>query len=277
MLVQAQKIHLQILTLVLVVLVFGAGGATGHEWTAETAEGESQPGIAEKLGQQAAVDAVFRDEEGVEHRLGDLLTLPTLILPVYFSCPDVCGFLQGNIARVLPEMTLAPGRDFQVLSISFDDTDTPEAAKRSRNNYLGATADRLPPAAWKFLTGEPEDIERFMGSLGFQFQRRKDGFLHPVAVVALAPGGKIVRYLYGVDFMPFDLTMAMSEAAKGVPGLSLKRVLAFCFSYDPAGRRYMLHIMRVSGAVIVTLVLILLGALVSAGRRRPRRTTPPLP
>ena len=225
-------------------------------------------GVTEQLGNSAAVDAVFRDEDGTPIRIGDILTIPTLLLPVYYGCPNVCSLLQANIAQLLPRVDLKPGKEYQVISLSFDDTETPVMARRARKDYLSAAGENWPPAAWRFLTGDGTNIRRMMGSIGFHFQRNQDQFVHPVVMVALAPGGKIVRYLYGYKPLPFDITMAMTEANEGRTGLSIKRALAYCFSYDPQGKHYALNILRVTGVAVVGLAIVLFLALTFGGRRK---------
>jgi protein SCO1/2 len=224
--------------------------------------------VTEKLGELVAVDTVFSDENGRTGPLKDLLDKPTLVLPVYFSCPDVCNILQGNMTWILPEVELRPGDEYQVLSVSFDSTDTPKLAKRKKEDYVNAMGDSFPPDGWHFLTGTEQNIEKFIDSLGFQFQKQDDMYVHPVVVVALAPGGKIVRYLYGNDFLPFDVTLAMTEANQGKSGLSVKRVLSYCFSYDPEGKRYVLNVTRIAGTAILSLLLVFIVALVFAGKKK---------
>jgi len=243
----------------------GAGGGAGSE------SDSASPGVIEKLGDQVAAETILRDETGNPVRLGDLLAVPTLLLPVYFGCPDVCNFLQANVARILPRVDLAPGKELQILSISFDHTETPAMAAQARTDYLHAAGPGWPPSAWRFLTGDETGVALVMDSIGFRFHRTEDQFVHPVVLVALAPGGKIVRYLYGYAPLPFDITMAMTEAGEGRQGLSIKRALAYCFSYDPRGKRYTLNVLRVSGAAVVVLGLALFLALALGGRGRRRK------
>jgi protein SCO1 len=225
-------------------------------------------GVTERLGKSVEVDAVFRDEDGKPIRIGDILTVPTLLLPVYYGCPNVCSLLQANIAQLLPRVDLKPGKEYQVISLSFDDTETPAMARQARKDYLSAAGENWPPVAWRFLTGDDTNIRRMMGSVGFHFQRNQDQFVHPVVMVVLAPGGKIVRYLYGYKPLPFDITMAMTEANEGRTGLSIKRALAYCFSYDPQGKHYALNILRVTGVAVVGLAIVLFLALTFGGRRK---------
>ena len=242
---------------------------TARPTAAASGEVADAPGLTEHLGQQVAVDAIFRDEDGKPLRFGDLLDRPVLLLPVYYSCPNVCNFLQGNMARLLPGVKLTPGKEFVVVSASFDATETPELARRRKSDYLAATGINFPADGWRFLTGDAEAIQALTHSIGFRFRSENGRISHPTVAVAIAPGGTIVRYLYGFDFLPFDVTMAMIEAARGQTGLSVKRVLSYCFSFDPAGKRYVLDFMRLAGAGIVGLLLIFAVVLL-VGRKRNR-------
>jgi protein SCO1/2 len=107
-----------------------------------------------------------------------------------------------------------------------------------------------------------------MDSIGFRFQRQGRDFIHPVVLVAVSPEGKIVRYLYGSGFLPFDITMAATEAAEGKVGLSVKRVLAYCFTYDPEGKRYVFDFMRIAGIVVLSGIALFLFLLLRGGKKR---------
>jgi len=225
-------------------------------------------GITERLGDMAAVDAMVLDEEGKTHRFGDLLTVPTIILPVYFNCPDACNYIQSNVAKILTKVDLAPGKDYQILSLSFDPDDTTEMALKARTDFVHAIGAPWPKGAWRFMTGDQKNIESIMRSIGFSYQKVNNQIVHPILMVALAPGGKVVRYLYGNNPLPFDITMAMTEANKGHLGLSVKRALAFCFSYDPEGKRYTINVLRIGGIVVAVSAIAFFLVLTLGGRKK---------
>lgn len=224
--------------------------------------------MTEKLGQQIAPEARFRDETGRVVTMAEVVDKPTIIVPIYFSCPNVCAIIQSSLSAVLPDVKLVPGQDFQVISVSFDETDTPELAARHKRNYMAAMEFRFPESGWRFLTGDEKNIRLLTKSLGFGFRREGKDFLHPVVVMAVSPKGKIVRYLYGTKPLAFDLTMAATEAGKEQIGLSVKRVLAYCFSYDPEGKRYVFNFMKITGTGILVVLGILLVSLMLAGRKK---------
>lgn len=223
----------------------------------------------ERLGETIPEGIMMTDENGNQVDVKSLLNIPAVIVPVYFTCPSACNVLQSSMAAVVPQVNLTPGKDFRVITVSFDETDTPEMARQKQHNFLAATDFKFPAEDWTYLVGDKETIKKFMDSLGFEYIRKGPGdFSHPVGVVVTAPGGKIVRYLYGQGFLPFDLTMAFTEAAEGKTGLSVRRVLAYCFAYDPESRGYVFSFMRVVGAVLIFGLAVLLFVLLRGNKKQ---------
>ncbi len=212
--------------------------------------------IDEQLGSVAALDAVFKDETGKEIRLDTLFDKPVVLLPIFFSCTAICGFLQADLAKALNEVGQVPGKEFNVITLSFSDDENETDAASAKKNYNNLIKREFPLEKWTYLTGDGENIRKLTDSLGFYFIKKAvHNYIHPSALVVLAKDGKIIRYLYGPNFLPFDLGMALSEAEKGTPGISIKRgVLSFCFDYDPAKKTYAFKLFRITG----TLVLIVL-------------------
>ncbi len=225
-------------------------------------------GVDERLGEKIPLELSFSDETGRRVPLGELITGPTIIAPVYYRCSNVCNFLQEGLARSLPEIKLKPGEDFQVLSISFDETETPSWARNIKRIHMAAMGGRFPDDSWHFLTGDLESIHRLTEAAGYRFQRQGVDFLHPIAVFVVTGDGKIVRYLYGTSFLPMDLTLALLEAAEGRVGTTIRKVVDFCFSYDPANKRYVFNLLRVSGTIVFLSAGGLLTFLVVTGRKK---------
>lgn len=237
----------------------------------QAAQEGPQVGVIEKLGDSLPEGLSFTDSNGNTVDLKKLVDKPTMLLPVYFTCPSVCHILQSSFARILPEVSLTPGEEIQVISLSFDELDTMENSARAKANFAMALQGEFPPEHWTFLTGDKHTIHQATEALGFRFKRVGKDFAHPVVVIALAPGGKVVRYLYGSDFLPFDVTMAATEAAQGKTGVSIKRMLSYCFSYDPEGRRYTFDLMRVVGAGVLFMIGLFLLFLIFGGKKKKRR------
>ncbi|HEY6874316.1 MAG TPA: SCO family protein [Geobacteraceae bacterium] len=212
--------------------------------------GEATTGIDERLGAKIPLDLTFRDETGQLVRLGDLVTAPTIILPVYYGCTNVCNFLQSGLATALPAVKQKPAADYRVLSVSFDETETPAIAARAGKMHLSAMNAPFPADGWRFLTGDRENIHRLTDAAGFRFQRKGHEFIHPVASFVVARDGTIVRYFYGTNFLPKDLTLALLEAQSGTVGVTIRRVVGYCFSFDPQGKTYVFNLLRVSATAV---------------------------
>ncbi|PLX81631.1 MAG: SCO family protein [Desulfuromonas sp.] len=231
-------------------------------------EQAGEVGLEERLGEFIPMDLPFLDEQGREISLKELITVPTIIAPVYYKCPNVCTFLQGGLARVLNQVKRTPGEDFRIISVSFDETETPELARKSKAIYMEAMEGRFPEDAWRFLTGSPENIRLLTEAAGYRFMRQGADFLHPVAIFVVSEEGKIVRYLHGTRYLPMDLTLALIEASEGRVGTTIRKVVSFCFSYDPENKTYVFNLMRVSATVVMATAGTLLGFLLLTGRRK---------
>lgn len=226
--------------------------------------------LDEKLGQTIPADMVFLDENSKSINLRDMISKPTIIAPIYLGCTRECPLLLTGLAQVMGKLDLVvPGRDFKVAALSFDENDTPAIARDKKKNYTKAVGKPFRDQDWTFLTGKRDTIKKFTDSIGFKFQR--DGehdFSHPITLVVLAPGGKIVRYLDGENFLPFDITMAVNEAAVGRVSSTGRRVLMYCFSYDPLKKSYVFNILKVVGTVIVVFVVSFFAYLMITTKRK---------
>jgi protein SCO1/2 len=213
--------------------------------------------VDEKLGDTLPLDLAFQDEHGRTVKLGELVDRPTLLMLVYFRCPSVCSPFLNGVVDVMDKMDLQAGRDYTALVISFDDRETPDLALQKQASYLKTFRNPIDPKGMRFLTGDAASVRAITGAVGFRYKRQGEDFLHPVTLVAVSPKGEIVRYLFGIRFNPFDVKMALNEAAEGRPGPTVNRVLLYCFSYDPEGKTYVFNILKVTGTVMIFLVLCL--------------------
>jgi len=248
------------------VMLFLQTGIEAHvEHTKET----PGVGIEEKLGQIIPLDTVFNDETGNRISLRQVIHKPAILAPVYFSCPDVCSFLLYNLAGALNQLSSEPGKEYQVLAVSFDETEKPPLALEKKRLYLKMIEKHFPEEAWRFLTGEEENIRKLTEAIGFRFKRVGKTFQHPLSLVILSADGKITRYMYGTDVLPFDLKMALLEASKGRVGPTISKALRFCFSYDPKGRKYVFNTLKITGIITLAFALSFILFLVFKGKRRP--------
>lgn len=246
---------------------------TGHVH-AEPAVADPGVGLDERLGTRLPLGLEFRDEDGNPVRLGELVTRPTVIAPVYYRCPNVCHFLQGELAQVLPQLKLSAGADYQVISISFDETETPELARRTRDTYLTAAGGTIPAAGWRFLTGDAAAITALTDAAGYRFRRVGSDFQHPVAILVVSADGMIVRYLHGTHVLPKDLALALAEAKQGVVGTTIRKMVQYCFSYDPEQKTYVFNVLRVAATVILATLGLFLAWLAFTGKATRKDRTP---
>jgi len=253
-------------------LVCAAGAGGGQLQQADSAAAQQSQkatvGIEEHLGAKIPLDLTFRDEAGNAVTLAGLITGPTVILPVYYRCANVCSVLQTRMATALQKLEKRPLTDYRVISISFSEQETPEMAARSRRSYLAAIRKPFPEEGWRFLTGDAAAIRRFTDSVGFRFQRRGGDFVHQVVSIVVDKDGTIIRYLYGVTVLPKDLALAITEARSGVSGISIRKVMDFCFTYDPSGKTYVFNLLKVSATTVILCAGGFLAFLLLAGRKR---------
>lgn len=229
---------------------------------------QSPMGVAEHLGARIPLDLTFRDETGTQVSLAQLINGPTIILPVFYRCTNVCSVLQTHMANALQRLQLQPGEDYRVISVSFDEHETPEMASRSKQAYLSAMSRPFPADGWRFLTGESAAIRSLTDSLGFSFERRGTDFSHPVVSVLVDRHGTIIRYLYGATVLPKDLALAVTEARSGVAGTSIRKVLDYCFTYDPAGKTYVFNLLKVSATTVILFAGGFFAYLLTTGSKR---------
>lgn len=231
---------------------------------------QGEVGIDEQLGSYVPLDLGFVSADSDSVYLRDVIDKPTVLTLVYYHCPQICLPFLNGVADVVSRTDLKPGKDYQVLTVSFDPFDNPETASRIRNNVTAQFKGTLPDGAWRFLTGDSTAIAALTGATGFKVKRVEKDFAHGTALIVLSPDGKIVRYLYGLSYLPFDLKMAVMEAGEGKVVPSVSRVLRFCFSYDPQGRKYVFNMTRVVGALVVLSSLVFVLVLVTLDRKKKR-------
>lgn len=228
-------------------------------------------GITERLGTRIPLDVTFRDETGTPVRLAELISGPTLMLPVYYGCPNICYTLQQELATVLTTIKSRPGEDYRVISFSFDEHETPELAAKFKRVYLGSMHAPFPAAGWRFLTGDAENIRKVTDAAGYGFQRRGRDFLHPAASFVIAGDGTIVRYLYGTRFLAKDLTLALIEARDGTSGVTIRKMVEYCFTFDPGQQTYVFNLLRVSATVVIVCTGGFMAFLFLGGKKRKQR------
>ncbi len=246
-------------------------------------ETTASDGINEQLGAYLPADLVFVDQEGDSVAIGELVNKPTILSLVYHTCPSVCRPLLTELAEVLRKVDATPGEDYDIITLSFDENDSPDGSRKLKQEYLSLLDNDFPADSWTFLTGDSASIREFTGAVGFGYRRVDKDFAHPTTLIVVSGEGKICRYLMGSApaafrksdspvsrFLPADVKLALVEASAGRVAPTIAKFFKFCFSYDPEGRRFALNATRVAGASTLIGVAGLVVFISAAGRRRKR-------
>jgi protein SCO1/2 len=199
-----------------------------------------------------------------------MINKPTILSFVYFDCPGLCSPLLDGIADVISKMDLSIGKDFDVITISFNTKDTPEKARVKKLNFVQKMKEK-DRASWFYLTGELGNIQKITEAVGFRYKPTGLDFAHPSTIIMLSPQGKITRYLYGITFLPFDVKMAVVEAQKGLARPTSNKLLEYCFAYDTQSKSYTLQFTRLIGSFILIIGLFFVAYLIVSSRNKSRK------
>jgi len=238
-------------------------------------------GWDQKLGEKIPLDLAFKDETGRDVVLGDYFgDRPVVLSLVYYECPMLCTISLNGLARALEVLSFVPGQEFEVLTVSFDANEGTELAAAKKRAYM-ASYDKSDEGAggWHFLTGDEGAVDRLTRATGFRYawDEETKQFAHPAGILVAAPDGTISHYLFGVEYSPKDLRLALVASGQGEVGSTVDQVLLYCFQYDPETGRYsaaIFNIVRIAG--LVTLVA-MTGLFLSFSMRRRKKTSPPAP
>ena len=232
-------------------------------------------GLSPHPGARLPLDAVFRDEAGEAAPLARWLEgRPVVLSLVYFGCPMLCGEVLNALTTSLKPISLEAGKDFTVLTVSFDPHDGPEAARAKKAAVMAHYGRPGAAPGWHFLTGDAEAIRRLTDAVGFHYTWDAAGaqFAHVAVVAVLTPDGRIARYFPGIEYPARDVRLALVEASEGRIGTVVDRLLLFCYRYDAASGRYTPMIARVV-RVSAALTAVALGVLVVVLRRQEGKPT----
>lgn len=230
-------------------------------------------GFDQHLNQLLPLDVEFADEHGRRVKIGDYFgTRPVVLAFVYYGCPMLCLQSLSSLGSTLGVMSETPGEDFEVVNISIDPRETPSLALEKKAHYVERSGKPSIAKGWHYLTGTDANIKRLAAAAGFRYtwDDTVKQYAHPAGIVVATPQGKVSRYLFGIDYGPRDLRLALLDASEEKISSPLERALLYCYHYDPATGRYSLAIMRlvqVAGAATV----LSLGTLIFVWTRRERR------
>lgn len=198
-------------------------------------------GIDQKLNAQVPLATPFVDSAGRSVTLGQYLgQRPAVLALVYYTCPALCDQILRGIVRGLRPLSLAPGRDFTVIAVSINPKEGPGDAARMRNEIVPLYSKSPGVGGWHFLTGTESNIRAVADAVGFRYRYdpKSAMYFHAAGIMVLTPEGRAARYLYGVDFQPKDLKLALVEASHNRIGSAVDQILLYCYHYDPYSGRY---------------------------------------
>jgi len=217
-------------------------------------------GIEQHLDEQIPPALTFRDETGKAVTLGDYFGKKPMILNlVYYQCPMLCGEVLTGLESALRVLKFDVGKEFDVLTVSFDPKETPEMASAKKAEFLKRYGRPGASEGWHFLTGPAASIDALTKAAGFQYQYdpKSGQFAHATAIMVLTPEGKIAQYYYGVEYAPKDLRLGLIQASENKIGTVVDQVLLYCYHYDPDTGKYGAIISRVLQLAAGATVLIL--------------------
>lgn len=227
----------------------------------------------QRLDTQLPLDLALRDEEGRSVTLGQYFgARPVILSLVYYRCPMLCGLVLEGMVRALKTLAFDVGREMEVVTVSFDPTETAALAAEKKTSVLEGYGRAGAAAGWHFLTGDQESIARLTDAVGFRYRYVADErkFAHAAGIVVLTPEGRIARYFYGVEYAPRDLRLGLIEAAQGTIGSPVDQLLLYCYRYDPATGKYGAVVMRLVRLGGIATVLAL-GGFMAVMLRRERK------
>ena len=221
-------------------------------------------GIEQRLNEQLPLDLVFRDETRREVRLGDYFGKKPVILSfVYYDCPMLCNQVLTGLVSCLDILKFDIGREFDVLTVSFDPRETPALANDKKQGYIGRYKRQGAGDGWHFLTGSQESIDLLTQAAGFKYKWDDETkqFAHSSGIMVLTAEGRLSRYFYGVEYAPVDVRLGLIEASQNKIGTPVDAVLLYCYHYDPATGKYgpvVMNFIRLGGVITIIGVLALL-------------------
>jgi len=238
---------------------------------------ESDLGIDEKLGEYVPLDLTFYDENNKSVTLKKMMEgKPTIITLNYFRCAGICTPQLDELAKTLDKLDLAENTDYKVLTLSFAENETPPLAAAKRKTHLDSMNRSYVRDAWHFLISDKNSTAQLAKAVGFKYKKvvntvGKVDYIHAAALIMISPEGKITRYLNGVDQLPFDVKMAILEAADGKVGPTIAKSLLFCFEYDAQGKKYIFAWEKIAATVMLVIVFGFFIFLIKSGRKEDDR------
>jgi protein SCO1/2 len=258
-------------------LFAGPGGQPGLDVQGPP-DAAREVGIDQKLDSPVPLDIDFRDEAGEAVRLGDYFRdKPVVLVLAYYRCPKLCNVVLNAMLQTFREMSFTVGKEFEVVTVSFDPRETAELAAAKKRSYVEKYGRDGAEAGWHFLTGDKPQIDALAEAVGFRYRyvEKEDLYAHASGIMVLTPQGRVSRYFYGISYSPRDLRLGLVEASQNKIGSPAdKALLLLCLHYDAKTGTYTTVMGWVRAASALTVVA-LLGFLAWGWRRNRRRAASP--
>lgn len=240
--------------------------------------------VDEKLDAPLPLDSQFLDQDGRAVRLGEYFggKRPVLLILAYHSCPVLCSMVQSAAATALRDVKWSVGNQYDVVVLSIDPHDTPQRAMEKRAALMANYARPGSESGFHFLVGSKPEIDRVADSIGFKYEydAEQQQYGHPAVIMFVKPSGHMARYLYGLEFNPNDVRIALMEAANERSISTLERVVLYCYHYDPQDGKYVVmatRVMQLGGAITVLILGCFLVLMWLIERKRSGGTRTPSP
>lgn len=221
-------------------------------------------GIDQRLDNQVPMDVEFTDENGKKVTLADYSQAgrPIVLNLVYYGCPMLCGQVLNGLTRslkMLKDVPMIPGKDFEVVTLSFDSRETASLAMEKKLNYIKEYDQPGASEHWHWLTGAKDNIQKITDAVGFRFawDEKQQQFAHASAIFLLTPEGKVSRYFFGIEYSPKDMRMGLTEASGGNIGGPVEKIMLLCYHYDATLGKYSVLVLRLIqvGGILTLLAL----------------------
>jgi protein SCO1/2 len=227
-------------------------------------------GFEPPLNGQMPLDVSFHDETGRNVQLRDYFgKKPVVLAFVYYGCPMLCSQVEQGVVGSLRMLSFNPGRDYEVVFVSFDSRETPDMAASKKETALTHFRRPETAAGWHFLTCSEESINAVTHAANFRysFNPKTNFFAHASGVMILTPDGRISRYFYGVEYPGRDMRLGLVDASAGKIGTPIDRALLFCYQYDPTTATYSASILKIIRLAGVLTILCIVGGILIFRRR----------
>jgi protein SCO1/2 len=258
-----------------VFIVIALATAVRGQVVLETTDDLKRIDVEEHLGDTIPLDLTFVDEDSQTVELGSFFNQgkPVLLVLGYYECPMLCNLVFNGLVDGMKPLSLTPGDDFQIVTVSIDSAETPQLATAKKANYVQQLGKQIDPSSWEFLVGDEGQIERLAGAVGFKYfyDKKRDEYAHPAVIFLLTEQGVISRYLYGIEFKTSDLKLGLLEASQGKLGSTVDKIILYCFHYDPDAEGYVVvagNVMKLGGVATLAALVIFLSILWVGERRK---------